>query len=251
MTVDSSTIDRLGTILGVWAHPDDEAYLMAGTAMSAMNRGARVACVTATAGEAGETADEGRWPQRDLARIRQQEMAASLATLGIEDHEWLHFPDGGLPGVDPERGTERIAAVIDRVAPDTILTFGPDGMTGHPDHVAVSDWASRAVAASGGGTRVLAATKTQEWYDEFPAATEAVFPDGGPCADPDRLAAAIEIDGEPLDRKFRALQVQASQTAGLIALMGETDYRQWNRLECWVDITPGVLSDAGGVETSR
>lgn len=241
MTVDMSTIERLGTILGVWAHPDDEAYLMGGTATAAIDRGASVACVTATAGEAGETADEGRWPQRHLATIREREMAASLAVLGIEDHEWLRFPDGGLSDVDPAHGAERVAAAIDRVAPDTVLTFGADGMTGHPDHVTISEWVTRAVAASGGRVRVLAATKLQEWYDEFPAVTREVFPDGGPCAVRDELAVAIEIEGELLSRKMGALEAQSSQTAGLIAFMGDADYRRWNRLECWVDITPAPL----------
>lgn len=244
----SAPTDDLGTMLGVWAHPDDEAYLMAGTAMTAMDRGARVACVTATAGEAGETADEARWPQARLADIRRQEMADSLAVLGIDDHEWLHLPDGGLASIDPVRGGALLAATIDRVRPHTILTFGPDGMTGHPDHVAVGDWATRAVAESGLDIRVLAATKTQAWYDEFPAVTVEVFPDGGPCTVPGELAAEIEIDGELLDRKVRALAAQASQTAGLVGFMGEHDYRTWNRLEHWVDITPGA-DRAGGVGT--
>ncbi len=54
---------ELGTILGVWAHPDDEAYLMAGTALVAAAAGSTIACVTATAGDAGESADEDRWPR--------------------------------------------------------------------------------------------------------------------------------------------------------------------------------------------
>lgn len=60
---------------------------MAGTAMLAMANGSTVACVTATAGEAGETADEAIWPQRRLAELRREEMAASLAILGSADHE--------------------------------------------------------------------------------------------------------------------------------------------------------------------
>ncbi|MDZ7676286.1 MAG: PIG-L family deacetylase [Acidimicrobiales bacterium] len=238
MSADPSAIDGLGTILGVWAHPDDEAYLMAGTAMRAMDRGVRVTCVTATAGEAGETADEERWPQARLAEIRRQEMADSLAVLGIDDHEWLHLPDGALASIDPQHGVDLVTAAIDRVRPDTILTFGPDGMTGHPDHVTVGEWATRAVAESGVDISMLAATKIQAWYDEFPAVTAEVFPDGGPCAAPGELVAEIEIGGEYLDRKVRALGAQASQTAGLVDLMGAANYRTWNAVEYWVDITP-------------
>lgn len=246
MSVDPASIDDLGTILGVWAHPDDEAYLMAGTAMTATARGSRVACVTATAGEAGETADEIRWPQARLADIRRQEMADSLGVLGIDDHEWLHLPDGGLPSIETARGVELVAAAIDRVRPDTILTFGPDGMTGHPDHATVGEWSTRAVAAAGPDIRVLAATKTRAWYDEFPQVTETVFPEGGPCTPPASLAAVVEIDGEHLDRKIRALRTQASQTSGLVEFMGLENYRRWNRLEYWVEITPGADPVAGG-----
>lgn len=230
----TTTIADLGTILGVWAHPDDEAYLMAGTAMLAMRAGASVACVTATAGEAGETSDETRWPRARLTDIRRDEMRASLATLGIEDHEWLHLPDGGLAEMDQDAGTELVAGVVDRVRPDTILTFGVDGMTGHPDHITVGDWAET-VARRKGGIRVLAATKTRSWYEEFPALAEVVFPDGGPCVDSEDVALEVELADELLDRKIEALRAQASQVTSLVDLVGEETYRTWNRLEYWVD----------------
>lgn len=225
----------LGTILGVWAHPDDEAYLMGGTSMLAMAQGATVACVTATAGEAGETADETEWPQAQLAQIRQREMASSLAILGIADHQWWHLPDGGLLQVGLDRGTDLVAEAIERVRPDTILTFGPDGMTGHPDHVAVGDWVSAAVRRSGAVTRVLAATKEPSWYDQFPDITEIVFPVGRPETAPNDLALRVDLPDEVLDRKLDALRAQASQTTGLLQLMGEADYRQWLRTEYWVE----------------
>jgi LmbE family N-acetylglucosaminyl deacetylase len=225
----------LGTILGIWAHPDDEAYLMAGTAMLAMAHGSKVACVTATAGEAGETADEGTWPQHRLAEIRRGEMAASLAILGIADHDCWHLPDGGLADVEIDRGTDLVVRVLERVQPDTILTFGTDGMTGHPDHVAVGDWAVEAIRRRGRATRVLAATKEPDWYDEFPDITEIVFPVGGPVTAPADVTLRVDLPDDLVDRKLDALRAQASQTTGLLQLMSEAAYRRWLRTEYWLE----------------
>ena len=233
-TDQTTTVAGLGAVLGIWAHPDDEAYLMAGTAVLALGTGARVGCVTATAGEAGETADEDRWPRRELASIRRTEMRTSLGLLGIDDHEWLQLPDGGLATVDPARGVELVTTVVERFRPDTIVTFGSEGMTGHPDHVAVGNWAAEA-ARDLGGIRVLAATKTRDWYDEYPDVSRAIFPQGSPRTDPADLALQVTLPDEVLDRKIAALQSQASQTSGLIDLMGPDAFRIWNRTEFWVD----------------
>src|SRR5262245_16375399 len=126
---------ELGTVLGIWAHPDDEAYLMAGTALVAAAAGPTIACVTATVGDAGESADEGGWPHARLGALRRQEIADTLAVLDIRDHTWLDLKDGGLADVDRATGVALLTAVIERVQPDTVLTFGRDGMTGHPDHI--------------------------------------------------------------------------------------------------------------------
>ncbi len=223
--------EELGTILGVWAHPDDEAYLMAGTALLAGAAGSTVACVTATVGEAGESADEDRWPREQLSAIRREELAASLEILGINDHTLLEFPDGGLARIDRATGVGRIGEVVARVQPETILTFGADGMTGHPDHITVGDWA---VEAAGGRCRVLAATKTPDWLERFAHVNDGILastPPRTPAAD---LAVEVTLDDEMIDRKMRALLAQASQTSGLIAALGESTYRAWVASEFWV-----------------
>src|SRR3954471_11535425 len=91
-------VRTLGTILGVWAHPDDEPYLSAGVMAMATQARSRVACVTATRGELG-SADVERWPLDTLAAVRTTEMAASLAILGVHEHHWLDYPDGGCADV--------------------------------------------------------------------------------------------------------------------------------------------------------
>lgn len=125
--------------------------------------------------------------------------------------------------------------VVARVQPDTILTFGTDGMTGHPDHVAVGGWAIEAARRSVRPIRVLAATKELGWYDEFPDITELVFRAGGPVTAPADVALRVDLPDEVLDRKLDALRVQASQTTGLLQLMGQAAYRKWRRTEYLVE----------------
>ncbi len=226
-------MSELGTVLGVWAHPDDECYLMAGTALLAARAGSHVACITATAGEAGITSDDGRWPRARLADIRREELADSLAVLDIDDHTWLGLPDGGLGSIDPAFGVALLCDVVDRVRPDTVLTFGRDGMTGHADHIAVGDWAERAAATvMEDRCRVLAATKTHEWADVFAAVNAEVFTP--PRTPIDELALEVHLTGDLLDRKIRGLAAQPSQTALLAAWMGPASYRAWVADEYWV-----------------
>ncbi len=225
----------LGTVLGVWAHPDDEAYLMAGTCMRAMDQGSHVACLTMTTGEAGESADEQRWPQHALHSIRANEIKASMAILGIEDHTLLGLPDGGLADVNAAEGVDLVASVIERVRPDTILTFGPDGMTGHPDHITVGEWAGRAaLAVLGDRCRVLAATKTDDWLTRFADLNSGILTAPPPRTAAEDLALQLALSEVELDRKVRALRAQASQTSGLLEAFGEPAYRAWVADEYWV-----------------
>src|SRR5947209_18653369 len=85
-------VQGLGTIVGVWAHPDDEAYLSAGLMAAAVEAGNRVVCVTATRGEHG-TYDPESWPPERLARARERELLASLGAIGVREHDWLPYHD--------------------------------------------------------------------------------------------------------------------------------------------------------------
>lgn len=100
MTIDP---DQLGTILGVWAHPDDETYLSAGLMAAAARAGRRVACITATRGEEGSW-DEERWPTAKMGKIRQAELEKGLKVLGITEHYWLDYHDGKCAEVPGRKG---------------------------------------------------------------------------------------------------------------------------------------------------
>jgi LmbE family N-acetylglucosaminyl deacetylase len=151
----------------VAAHPDDEAFAVAGTvALLAEEPRLRFVLVVATDGDAGEIAPDvaleieavaGQDPgarRRALALLRRQEDDAAWRAVGrVPDRvEWWGLPDGGLPARHGEL-VERIAQVLAEERPDVVATMGLDGNTGHPDHVTVAEAAAEAfhrVAAVGG-----------------------------------------------------------------------------------------------------
>src|SRR5688572_14569163 len=128
-------VTELGTLLTVWAHPDDETYLVGGLMAACRANGQRVVCATATAGELG-TPDPVTWPPERLARVRRWEATAAMAVLGVAEHEIAGMPDGGLAALETQ-GLAWACDLLQRVRPDTVVTFGADGGTFHPDHIAV------------------------------------------------------------------------------------------------------------------
>src|SRR3954469_23647112 len=117
--------------------------------------GSRVVCVTATRGELGST-DEQRWPAGPrLAAGGTVELESALRELGAIEHHWLDYPDGGCADVSDEEAVARIEKIIIDVRPDTVLTFGPDGMTGHADHKSACRWTTTAFEATAPDGAVL------------------------------------------------------------------------------------------------
>jgi len=230
----------LGTILSVWAHPDDETYLAAGLMAAARDAGRRVVCVSATAGELG-TADPVAWPPERLARVRRWEARAAMAVLGVDDHRILGLPDGAL-GEHDVRGLAWAEALLDDVEPDTILTFGADGMTYHPDHQAVHRWVTEAWERSGRRARLLYATATVEHLDRFRDRYEEwgmYMTDERPAGVPEaELAAHLRLSGPLLDRKLTALRALATQTAAVTAAIGPELYAAQVAEEAFVDALP-------------
>jgi LmbE family N-acetylglucosaminyl deacetylase len=233
---------RLGTVLGIWAHPDDEAYLSAGLMALARGAGHRVVVVTATAGEHG-ISEPPRSPD-ELAEIRRRELQASLAAVGVTEHIFLGYRDGGCAELPDAEPVERLRQLITEVAPDTLVTFGPDGMTGHPDHRAVSRWATAAWQSVGRPGRLLYATLTPEFHTVWGPVNQriGVWMDGstGPSTPSAEVALTLELRGETLAAKEAALRAQASQTAPLIAALGDDAYRRWWSYEWFVDATAPV-----------
>jgi LmbE family N-acetylglucosaminyl deacetylase len=217
-------MDELGTTLGVWAHPDDETYLAAGLMARAVRNGSRVVCITATRGEGGSM-DEEVWPPETMGEVRTAEMERSLEILGVTEHHWLDLPDIDMDTPLPDEGYEKVRALVAEVHPDTILTFGPDGMTGHRAHMSVSSWATQALMEAGRpGSRVLYATATPEWVEEFLPVWEPfdVFRPGTPPVTPrDQLAIDFKLPPDLLQAKVDAILAHQSQVQAIFEAVGE------------------------------
>jgi LmbE family N-acetylglucosaminyl deacetylase len=216
-------IEELGTILSIWAHPDDETYLAAGIMAAARDNGQRVVCATASAGEMG-TDDSVNWPPQRLGRVRRWEAAAAMAVLGVTEHRVDDFPDGEFPMHDLA-GNAWAADLLAEVRPDTVLTFGPEGMTFHLDHIAVHRWVTHAWRSAGCPGRLLYAVPSTEklarftpLYEEWNMYMSPLRPLGVPRA---QIPLNHTLSGAALDRKIAALRAMSTQTGALTASVDE------------------------------
>lgn len=132
-------------LLAVLAHPDDETLGCGGTLARYADEGVETHVLTATRGEAGRHGTEGPHPGAEaLARTREEELRTAADVLGVHSVDVLGYPDGGLDGVDPREAVDRIAVHLRKVRPQVILTFAHEGAYGHPDHIAICQFATAA-----------------------------------------------------------------------------------------------------------
>jgi LmbE family N-acetylglucosaminyl deacetylase len=104
--------------------------------------GVKVHVLTLTHGEAGSCGEPALCTADELPGVREHELRCACAALGIEAPHLLSYPDGGLTVADPERISADILAFAQQVHPQVLLSFGPDGLSGHPDHIVVGQWAA-------------------------------------------------------------------------------------------------------------
>ncbi len=124
------------TLLAILAHPDDETFPMGGTLAKAAAEGKRVHLVTATRGERGISGMSAA----ETAVLREAELRRACAELGVQQLTFLDYVDGTLANIPDSVGAARLLALMRQSLPDVIVTFGPDGISGHPDHLAVYRW---------------------------------------------------------------------------------------------------------------
>lgn len=137
-------------LAAVFAHPDDDTFGVAGTvALHAEDPTFRFVLIHATSGEAGMISDPSLATRETLGAVREEEDRRSWAALGRspDRHEWLRYTDHGLADVPFDELVERIAAILRDERPDVVITFGPDGITGHPDHITVGEATTEAFHA--------------------------------------------------------------------------------------------------------
>lgn len=213
------------TVLGVFAHPDDETLGAGPLLAHCVARGARVELLVATRGERGWRGPEVDDPgPAAVGRLREAEARSAAEVLGVSRIGFLDLIDGEVAAAPSGTVAARIAAVLRRARPEVVVTFGPDGLTGHPDHIAVSRLTSAAMvlaARDGDGGPAHLVAKAYQLIEtrERVADLERAF--GGPFGFRGRTVAGCEpwsvtlrIDArEHVDTVRRAAHCHASQLA--------------------------------------
>jgi len=140
-------------LMAVLAHPDDESLGVGGALARYAAEGVATFLITATRGQRGRfkgvpPGDAGHPGPEALAGIREAELRAAVETLGVRELLILDYMDGELDRAEPRAAIARIAHQLRRVRPHVVMTFGPDGAYGHPDHIAISQFTTAAVVVA-------------------------------------------------------------------------------------------------------
>jgi LmbE family N-acetylglucosaminyl deacetylase len=144
---------RTARLMAVLAHPDDESLGVGGTLAKYAAEGVDVFLLTATRGEGGRfrghRPDEREHPGASaLATIRETELRAAASVLGLREVALLDYKDTHLDRANPQEAVAAIVRHLRRVRPDVVVTFGPDGAYGHPDHIAICQLTTAAIVAA-------------------------------------------------------------------------------------------------------
>jgi LmbE family N-acetylglucosaminyl deacetylase len=199
-------------ILFSFAHPDDESFSGAGTAMKYAAAGVRIVLVTATRGERGKCGDPPLCRPEELGAWRERELKEAARIVGFDDLHLLEYRDRELADAPAEAMRRTLVSLIRRHRPTVVITFDPNGFNVHPDHVAISRFTSEAIAAAGdrrwhpdaGGAHVVSRLL---WTPPFPPWEAATFDDVG-----ERPGADFVIDVSSWrDRRAAALRAHRSQ----------------------------------------
>lgn len=204
-------------ILGVFAHPDDETSCAGGTFSRYARAGVEVYVATATRGEQGTLGTNGQVVTReDLPKVRAMELCTVLQMYGARPPIFLGYRDQEVAHANADELTAKIAAVMAAITPDVVITFGPMGLSGHPDHVAVH----RATVAAFHRYRYSTTAQPRLYYKALlPAALQAL---GLTLAGPEVQPTVIIDIAAQKALKVRALrtyttQEDAQRLAGLVA----------------------------------
>jgi N-acetyl-1-D-myo-inositol-2-amino-2-deoxy-alpha-D-glucopyranoside deacetylase len=235
-------------LLLVHAHPDDESLWTGGTIARYAARGVQVAVVTCTLGEQGEVippdlAELVADAADQLGGYRAGELRAACAALGVTRHRYLggigRWRDSGMvdvPGAARERAFVRgepaeqiaqLAAIITEFRPQVVVTYGPDGGYGHPDHIRAHEITTAAATADSDVARLFHVVQSRDAVlaglaelADVPDLPFRLPTDGADAGEPGSLAATItgaittELDvSAQLPAKLRALRAHATQVS--------------------------------------
>ena len=136
-------------LMCILAHPDDESLGFGGTLAHYANAGVATYLITATRGERGWLGEPAAYPGAEtLGRMREGELRAAAAILGVQETMFLNYIDGDLDQADPVASIDLLVGHLRRVRPQVVATFDPTGVYGHPDHIAICQFTTAAISAA-------------------------------------------------------------------------------------------------------
>jgi LmbE family N-acetylglucosaminyl deacetylase len=226
-------------ILGIFAHPDDETSCAGGTFSRYAHAGVEVYVATATRGEQGTLGTNGQVVSReDLPRVRAMELCTVLQMYGARPPIFLGYRDLEVSHANTDELIAKIAAVMAALMPDVVITFGPMGLSGHPDHVAVH----RATVAAFHRYRHCTTPPPRLYYKALlPAAVQALgLTLAGPEVEPTVL---IDIAAQKA-LKVRALRTYTTQEDAqrLAGLMEQSPWAVEAFHQAYPPVSAGVLA---------
>lgn len=194
----------MSAILCIYAHPDDESFGAAGALARYARAGVAVYLLCATRGQQG-TRPEGVADGEALGRLRERELREAAKIIGVRGVRVLDYQDGEVSGVPVEELVAHVSRELEEARPEVVMTFGPRGITGHGDHIAVGRAAEEAVRAyerrHGRSVRVF-------YYALSPKTAQSL---GLELSGPEvEITHAIDVS-EVAEVKVRALACHASQ----------------------------------------
>jgi LmbE family N-acetylglucosaminyl deacetylase len=148
------------TLVAIYAHPDDEAFGSGGTLTKYAHEGIDVHLVMATRGEAGGSANPGVLVTRPMSLLREQELRQAAEYYGLAGLHFLDFMDGQTAIVPPSEAVFKIVRLLRQLKPQVVMSFGPEGVYGHFDHLVVHRWAAASVEL---------AAQPERWPEAGPA----------------------------------------------------------------------------------
>src|SRR3954469_19614384 len=220
--------------MAVLAHPDDEVLGMGGVLAKYAQEGVETYVLTATRGQRGRFFDNSNRPDDDeVGRVREGELRCAVRELGVRELTLLDYRDGDLDRADPREAIAAIAAHLRRIRPHVVLTFDQFGAYGHPDHIAICQFATAAaMGAETGVAKLYYMVHDQAKWDAYQAAFKTLVSrvDGverGAVTWPDWSITARVDTRAQWPTVWRAVQCHRTQNAiyAKLATLTDTDHQ--------------------------
>jgi len=136
-------------LMAIFPHPDDETLGLGSTLARYSAEGIGTYLVCATRGEHGWFESEGPDPGLEgVAKIREAELRCAAEYLRLSEVNFLDYIDGDVDQANAEEIIGKLVSQIRRVKPQVVVSFGPDGAYGHPDHIALSQFTNAALVCA-------------------------------------------------------------------------------------------------------